>query len=193
MGRGESKLKRHERYMGSKKSDKSDLIPGEETLVSMGNSPLVTKHDGKYLFKGYVSDYTKKIDTESNEYKRELREFNVKASFTTNGGVQVKAGPLYSRAKKFKDIDSFERETNRRIDSIVNYANETARKRLAGEITQIHALNIESYMKNHTKSDGYKKARGLLEDEIRDARIKAAAGEDMKRRLAASLENRRKR
>ena len=196
MGRGESKLKRRERYPRGKekKADEGNLNPGDNVIAAAGpkKRPILVENDGKYQLKIAIPESAKKIDTQSSEYKRALREYNVRAAFNNDGSVQVKNGGLYSRSKKFKDINAFEKDVNEKIDSLTNYYNKVANNRQEGYIPQVQVDSIKNIVRSNPSGQAIGGIQKMISSEIMSYRIQAAAGEDMKRRLKFLIDEHRK-
>lgn len=196
MGRGESKLKRRERYLRGKekKVDEGTLNPGDNVIAAAGpkKRPILVENDGKYQLKIAIPESAKKIDTQSSEYKRALREYNVRAAFNSDGSVQVKNGGLYSRSKKFKDINAFEKDVNEKIDSLTNYYNKVVNNRQKGYVPQVQVDSIKNIVRSNPSGQAIGKIQKMISSEIMSYRTQAAAGEDMKRRLKFLIDEHRK-
>lgn len=152
------------------------------------NETLVTEKDGEYRYQGYTPEYSKKIDTADPEYKRVLRDNNVKVKFTASGEAVVSKGGLFSRGKTFKTIDAFQTEANRRLDAIAERGRSEFDRVKSGRMVQIEAENLKSYAKDHTISDTKGHYEKQASASMKSARIQQEAALDMKRRLATVVD-----
>ncbi len=153
---------------------------------------FVTRDGDEYKFSKAVPTDGKRIDTASAEYKAALRDYNIKAQFHENGKVTVLKGGLFNRKKEFSSVDSFVSESNRRIDSLVERSRAEQRRYKQGRLTQLEAENIKSTVQKKTVSDAANWAKKMIVNNMRSARIRAEAGEDMKRRLAEMVRKKRR-
>lgn len=154
--------------------------------------PILVENDGKYQLKIAIPESAKKIDTQSSEYKRALREYNVRAAFNSDGSVQVKNGGLYSRSKKFKDINAFEKDVNEKIDRLTDYYNKVADNRRKGYVPQVQVDSIKNIVRSNPSGQAIGKIQKMISSETMSYRVQAAAGEDMKRRLKFLIDEHRK-
>ena len=174
-------------------NSQTQLANGEETYVKLPPSALykdgqiiVAKDaDGRYIYKVGFEKSTGAIDKNSTEYKRALRDYNVKAQFNADGSVTVTKGGLYSQKRKFKSVDAFQKETETRIDKYIDYYKKQEQATSQGRISQIQAENLKSSLKNsasyHSPLQQFGKS---LTKDMESSRIQQTAAQDMKTRLA---------
>lgn len=153
------------------------------------NEALVTQVDGEYRYQGYIPEYNKKIDTSDPEYRRALRDNNVKVKFTANGEAVVSKGGLFSRGKTFKTIDAFQQEANRRLDTQAERGRSEVSRIQSGRMVQIEAENLKSFARDHVIGDTKRHYENQATAAMKSARIQQEAALDMKRRLATVVEN----
>lgn len=178
----------------------STINPGEESYVRFpptllhpeGQPIVVTNGSGEYIYKGGFDKSDKAIDTGSAEYKRALRDYNIKAAFNADGSVSVTKGGLYSQKRTFKTIDAFQADANKRIDNLVAYHDRQAENTRRGVISQLQAENFKPIVRNNISSMAIKEMSKQLENDLLTARTNAAAGRDMKARLSNAIEKRKK-
>lgn len=174
-------------------NSQTQLANGEEAYVKLPPSALykdgqiiVTKDaDGGYIYKVGGEKSTGAIDKNSTEYKRALRDYNVKAQFNADGSVTVTKGGLYNQKRKFKSVDAFQKETETRIDKYIDYYKKQEQATSQGRISQIQAENLKSSLKNsasyHSPLQQFGKS---LTKDMESSRIQQTAAQDMKTRLA---------
>ena len=162
-------------------------------LNGSGERVVTLTNDGDYIYSRSIPSVSDtRIDTNSADYKRALRDFNVKAQFNADGSVQVSNGGLFSRKQKFKTTSDFQKEANKRIDNRIDYWKSEESRIKSGRLTQIEAENIKSKVRNESKSMAIKDINNSFKQQIAQARTYSAAGDDMKRRLSAAINNARK-
>ena len=139
--------------------------------------------------------YDGRVDETSDTYKNELRSDNVKASFKSDGTVEVANGGLFSRKKKFKNVDAFQSEVNKKLDAKINYYNTSSESIEKGFLPygQLAAENYANLIKSRTLSDATKQIRKDMEGYIKTNKTKSAAAQDMKERLSKLVDDYRKR
>lgn len=172
----------------------SDFASFSPTALNSSRERVITlTNDGDYIYSRTIPNFNDtRIDTNSSEYKRALREFNIKAQFNADGSVSVANGGLFSRKQKFKNTSDFQKEANKRIDSRINYWKSEESRVKSGKLTQIEAESIKSTVRNKSKSMAIKDINNAFKEQITQARTYSAAGEDMKRRLSNAISNTRK-
>lgn len=179
---------------GSDGSGGSDFASFSPTALNGSRERVITlTNGGDYFYSRAIPNFNDiRIDTNSSEYKRALRDFNVKAQFNADGSVSVANGGLFSRKQKFKNTSDFQKEANKRIDSRVNYWKSEENRVKSGKLTQIEAESIKSTIKNKSKSMAIKDINKSFKEQITQARTYSEAGEDIKRRLSIAISNSRK-
>lgn len=172
----------------------SDFASFSPTALDSSRERVITlTNNGDYIYSRAIPNFNDiRIDTNSSEYKRALRDFNVKAQFNADGTVSVANGGLFSRKQKFNNTSDFQKEVNKRIDSRVDYWKSEEKRVKSGKLTQIEAENIKSTIKNKSKSMAIKDINKSFKEQIAQARTYSEAGEDMKRRLSNAISNSRK-
>lgn len=172
----------------------TDFVSFPPTSLTKQRQRVITlTDDGNYIYSRAIPNFSEsKIDTNSREYKRALRDFNVKAQFNADGSVSVANGGLFSRKQKFKNINDFQKEANKRIDNQVNRWKSEENRVKSGRLTQIEAENIRLTVRNNTPSMAIKAIHKGFEEQITISKTYIKAGEDMKRRLDRVVNNARK-
>ena len=85
------------------------------SLNKEGKVMIIEDADGNYVYKGFVGDYNKKIDTNSIEYKRALNSVNVKAKFKADGSVDL----LDKNNVPIQNIPNVSEVTEKSVDTTV--------------------------------------------------------------------------
>ena len=162
-------------------------------LNKQGERVVTLTDDGSYIYSRAMPNFSDTtIDTNSLEYKRALRDYNVKAQFNADGSVYVTKGGLFSRKQKFKNINDFQNEANKRIDTQVNRWKSEESRVKSGRLTQIEAEHIRLTVRNNTPSMAIKNINKGFKEQITTSRTHIKAGEDMKRRLKRAINNAKK-
>lgn len=202
MGRGSSKVGN-----SGKSNNENANLPANETPFAVFypstqtpkghiDNVLVTETtDGRYLYKGFIpSPNSIKVDKNSAEYKRAVREYNIKASFKADGSVEVQKGGLFSRKKSFKSVDAFENECNSRLDKSIKYYQDSLDRRAKGEMSEIEAINFRTKIARTSSSATSRRATG---NEFAKGMIypktQIAAAQNSKAKLAITIDNAKKR
>lgn len=169
----------------------SDFASFSPTALNSSRERVITlTNDGDYFYSRAIPNFNDiRIDTNSSEYKRALRDFNVKAQFNADGSISVANGGLFSRKQKFKNTSDFQKEVDKRIDSRINYWKSEENRVKSGKLTQIEAESIKSTVRNKSKSMAIKDINNAFKEQITQARTYSEAGEDMKRRLSNAISN----
>lgn len=172
----------------------TDFVSFAPTALSNQRERVITlTENGDYIYTRAIPNFDDtKIDTNSAEYKRAIRDFNVKAQFNSDGTVSVGNGGLYSRKQKFKNSNDFQTETNKRIDNRLKYWETEESRVKSGRLTQLEAENIKSAVKGKSKSMAIKEINNNFKEQITETRTYIAAGEDMKRRLSTAISKAKK-
>lgn len=171
-----------------------DFVSFPPTALNKQGERVVTlTDDGSYIYSRPIPNFSNStIDTNSPEYKRALRDYNVKAQFYADGSVSVSKGGLFSRKQKFKNINDFQNEANKRIDNQVNRWKSEENRVKSGRLTQIEAENIRLTVRNKSSAIALKDIHKGFKEQITTSRTYIKAGEDMKRRLKRAINNARK-
>lgn len=185
---------------GSKGGGGGSAIQGKDfasfpptPLNKQGERVVTLTDDGDYIYSRAIPNFSDTtIDTNSLEYKRALRDYNVKAQFNADGSVSVAKGGLFSRKQKFKNINDFQNEADKRIDTQVNRWKSEENRVKSGRLTQIEAESIRLTVRNNTPSMAIKNINKGFKEQITTSRTYAKAGEDMKRRLKRVISNAKK-
>lgn len=181
------------RYRKSGGGGGGQLASGEESYVRLSPTSLhkngqvvVAKDaDGRYIYKVGFEKPTAAIDKNSTEYKRALRDYNVKAQFNSDGSVTVAKGGMYSKKRKFGSVDAFQKETNSRIDRAVEYYRQQEQATSQGRISQIQAESLKSSLRSAASYHSALQQFGKeMTRDMQSSRIQQEAGKDMKSRLA---------
>lgn len=164
------------------------------TALSDQRERVITlTENGDYIYSRKIPNFDDvKIDTSSAEYKRALRDFNVKAQFNADGSVSVASGGLFSQKQKFKNTGDFQKETYKRIDNNISYWKSEENRVKSGKLTQLEAENIKSTVKGKSKSMAIKEINNGFKEQIAQAKTYTAAGDDMKRRLSVAINKAKK-
>lgn len=192
-------------YRAQRKANNSEplggakLKSGEESYVIMpptklnktGKTVVAKTENDEYIYKVNWDKSEKKIDKTSTEYQRALRDYNVKATFNSDGTVSVTKGGIFSRKVKFKTISAFEKEVNKRLDGYKNYYDNSAKLTKSGRISQLKAEVLKGYIRNDTPN-ALKKFNKEMQDSLLSARTRSAAAQDMKERLYAVIDKAKK-
>lgn len=152
-----------------------------------GEVVIAQNSDGDYIFKRYFNKETPKVDTDSSEYKQALQQYNVKASFKTDGSVVVTKGGLYQRKATFKSKEAFMKETESRIDKRKSLYQSQLDYAKSGKISQLKAENFKSTLRNNEQSTALKSMKRSMEDSLKTYATNIAAGDDMKQRLRSAV------
>ena len=162
-------------------------------LNKQGERVVTLTDDGDYIYSRAIPNFSDTtIDTNSLEYKRALRDYNVKAQFNADGSVTVAKGGLFSRKQKFKSINDFQNEADKRIDTQVNRWKSEENRVKSGRLTQLEAEKIRLTVRNNTPSMALKDIHKGFKEQIATSRTYVKAGEDMKRRLKRVINNAKK-
>lgn len=200
MGRGGSRINGvwvSNKYIGrdknGKKYDKRKRESGNEVILREGKTwlnpegkPVVTKNKkGEYIYLPYFKKSDKKFDKESNEYKRSLKEYNIKAGVHKDGRVTVTKGGIYSRKQTFKSADAFKKDANKKLDKQIKYNEHMMNKLKNGVLTygDLDVSSIKSAIRNKTNLKDINKS---LSERYEYHRMQVEAAKDMKRRLNQS-------
>lgn len=172
----------------------TDFVSFAPTALSEQRERVITlAENGDYIYSRKIPNFDDvKIDTSSAEYKRALRDFNVKAQFNADGSVSVASGGLFSRKQKFKNTGDFQKETYKRIDNNISYWKSEENRVKSGKLTQLEAENIKSTVKGKSKSMAIKEINNGFKEQITQAKTYTAAGDDMKRRLSVAISKAKK-
>lgn len=159
------------------------------SLNKEGKVMIIEDADGNYVYKGFVGDYNKKIDTNSIEYKRALNSVNVKAKFKADGSVEVVKGGLYSRKRTFKNVDELQKDANNKIDSLIQYEEKRINNTKQGILVlgEVHADNIKTMLRKNVLADAEKKIQEDLQGIIKTSKTNIDAYQNMKNRLNAFI------
>ena len=153
---------------------------------SQGVGKFLTGNDSEgYKYSGHIPEtyFNKAIDKSSNDYKRALRENNVKYQIHSDGSVSVEKGGLYNRKRTFKSEKEFRNETNKRIDSNIAFEKKQMDATKSGRMSQIAAENVKSVFRNNPISQAAKKIEKERGENIYRNRTRIAAAESMKARF----------
>ena len=146
---------------------------------------LVGNDSSGYQYTGYIPEtyFNKQVDTQSNDYKRALRENNVKYQIHSDGSVTVVKGGLYDRKRTFKSEKDFRNETNKRIDANIAFEKKQMDATKSGLMPQIAADYVKTVFNNNPVSQATKIIEKERGDNIYRNRTRIAAAESMKRRF----------
>ena len=153
---------------------------------SHGIGKFLTGNDSEgYKYSGHIPEtyFNKAIDKSSDDYKRALRENNVKYQIHSDGSVMVAKGGLYNRKRTFKSEKEFRNETNKRIDANIAFEKKQMDATKSGRMSQIAAENVKSVFRNNPISQAAKKIEKERGDNIYRNRTRIAAAESMKERF----------
>lgn len=171
----------------------TDFVSFSPTAGNKNGERVVTMTaNDEYQYSRQIPSFDSKIDTSSQDYRRALSDYNVKAKFNENGTVSVSSGGLFSRKQTFNSIDSFHKEANSRIDKQKKYWDEQESRIKSGKLTQIEAENIKTTVRNNSKSMAIKKINDGFKERIMEARTYSQAGTDMKQRLSNAVDKAKK-
>lgn len=196
-GRGSSSGKEAGR---ARDNEKAALRSGETVYATFEPSRTVKEGDtynigvaktanGDYRYTGYIpSSDSVKIDKNSAEYKRELRNYNVNAQFKADGTVEVTKGGLFTKKRTFKTIDSFEKETSAKLNGSMDYWQKTLDRRAEGYIAEATAQKWKTEMSRTFASPTAKrKYQSEIVDGMKYPKMRISAAQDMKSRLAVAI------
>ena len=172
--------------MGRGKSKAGGGSSGGNNKNYSGIGKFLTGNDSEgYKYSGHIPDtyFNKAIDKSSNDYKRALRENNVKYQIHSDGSVMVAKGGLYNRKRTFKSEKEFRNETNKRIDANITFEKKQMEATKSGRMSQIAAENVKSVFRNNPISQAAKKIEKERGDDIYRNRTRIAAAESMKKRF----------
>ena len=196
-GRGSSSGK-----AGGRASDneKAALRSGETVYATFEPSRTVKEGDtynigvaktanGDYRYTGHIpSSDSVKIDKNSAEYKRELRNYNVNAKFKADGTVEVTKGGLFTKKRTFKTIDAFEKETSAKLNGSMDYWQKTLDRSAEGYIAEATAQKWKAEMSRTFASPTTKrKYQSEIINGMKYPKMRIAAAQDMKSRLAVAI------
>ena len=138
-----------------------------------------------YKYTGNIPEtyFNKKVDTQSNDYKRALRENNVKYQIHSDGSVMVAKGGLYDRKRTFKSEKDFRNETNKRIDANIAFEKKQMDATKSGRMSQIAADHVKTVFNNNPVSQAARIIEKERGDNIYRNRTRIAAAESMKTRF----------
>lgn len=173
----------------------SDFISFAPTALNKGKERVVTLADnGDYIYSRSIPSFDDiNVDTNSQGYKRALRDYNIKAKFNENGTVTVTSGGLYSRKQTFKNTDAFSDDATKRIDNLKSYWSGQEQRIRSGVLTQLEAESIKSTVIKSSKSMAIKSINSGFKERISSAMNYTAAADDMKRRLNNAISKAKKR
>ena len=131
----------------------SDFASFSPTALNSSRERVITlTNDGDYIYSRAIPNFNDiRIDTNSSEYKRALRDFNVKAQFNADGSVSVANGGLFSRKQKFKNTSDFQKEADKRIDSRINYWKAVESRVKSGKLTQRNKSRKQEHIQRQEK------------------------------------------
>lgn len=180
-------------YISKSANNKSSrLKDNEQAYVSRpeNNEPLIAvDSEGRYRYLyGFIQDH-EPVDKNSAEYRRALSDYNVKVKFNSDGSVTVAKGGIYNKKRQFNSIDTFQKETNTKIDKYIDYYKKQEQSSRNGYTTQIEAEALKSNLREttyHTAIDNFTKG---LRKEQHQNKIEYTAAQDMKSRLSVVCDN----
>lgn len=171
------------------------FYPSTQTPEGHIDNVLITETtDGRYLYKGsFPSPDSIKVDKSSTEYRRAAKDYNIKASFKSDGSVEVQKDGIFSRKKTFKSIDAFEKECNSRIDASIKYHQDSLGRRAKGEMSQIEAINFRTQIARTSSTATSRRAAGnQFAKEMVYQKTQIAAAQDSKAKLAVIVSKAKK-
>lgn len=196
-GRGSTSGKR---TGGASDNEKAALRSGETVYATFEPSRTVKEGDtynigvaktanGDYRYTGHIpSSDSVKIDKNSAEYKRELRNYNVNVQFKADGTVEVTKGGLFTKKRTFKTIDAFEKETSAKLNGSMDYWQKTLDRRAKGYIAEATAQKWKAEMSRTFASPTTKrKYQSEIINGMKYPKMRIAAAQDMKSRLAVAI------
>lgn len=181
----------------NKTPSNNGLKPGESPFISFPPTPLKPEgepiiartEDGGYRYMGHIPAWDDiKVDTDSQAYKRAVRDYNVKAVMNSNGEITVKRGGLYARDKTYKNVDAFEKDVKKRIDSSSSFDVSAREGIQQGRISQISAEYFRGVVKNNTSSMAIKKMGESIRQSMADTKARLDVAEKAKRKLGQMVE-----
>lgn len=185
---------------GASDNEKATLRSGETVYATFEPSRTVKEGDtynigvaktanGDYRYTGHIpSSDSVKIDKNSAEYKRELRNYNVNAQFKADGTVEVTKGGLFTKKRTFKTIDAFEKETSAKLNGSMDYWQKTLDRRAKGYIAEATAQKWKAEMSRTFASPTTKrKYQSEIINGMKYPKMRIAAAQDMKSRLAVAI------
>ena len=160
-----------------------------------GNIVIVKDSQGRYKMVDGTYSFNGRIDESSSEYKTALQSDNVKAKFMTDGTIEVTKGGLFNRKAKFKSVDAFQKEVNKRLDGKIDYYNKSAESVKNGYLPfgELSADKYKNLFKTRTTTDARREIRNDLEKTVKTYKTNSAAAQDMKSRLSKLCDDYRKR
>lgn len=174
------------------KASSGGLRAGESPFVSFPPTPLKPEGepiiartaDGGYRYMGHIPSWDSiKVDTDSQAYKRAQRDYNVKAVVNSNGEITVKRGGLYARDKTYKNVDAFEKDVKKRIDSSSSFDVSHRESIEQGRISQISAEYYRGIVRNNTSSMAIKKIGESLRQDMSDSKARLDVAEKARRKV----------
>lgn len=173
------------------------FTPSTQTPEGSSSNLIVVKNkDGQYIFKGYIPPAsTIKIDQTSPEYQRTLRDYNVHAIFNSDGTVDVTKGGLFTKKRKFKSIDAFEKEVSTRLDGSAKFWQSSIDRIEQGIITQLDAEHIKSTInrqKMYATATTRKQFGTEISKSMKYPKMRVTAAQQMKARISVVVDEARK-
>lgn len=192
MGRGTSKANGGGGGGGLSKGEEAYVSLPPNSLNRNGQVIVAKTSDDRYIYKGGFDKNDYRVDKNSAEYKRALRDYNVNAKFHSDGSVTVTKGGLYNRKKNFKSVDDFHKESEKRLNESINYNKIKVADTKKGYIPQIQAENIKSIVRNNSTAQAMQKIGKEMQESINYSNVRIAAAQDMKQRLNVAVSKTKK-
>lgn len=173
-------------------SELGDVRAGEKSYVSLpptrlhpeGEPVIVETSDGSYRYTGQAPQWTRmRVDRSSDEYKRAIREYNIRFTTHADGTVTAQKGGLYQREKKYKSMRDFRRDAEKRINSRGSYDWNDFNSRAHGNVTQIEAESFRTIVRNNSSSMAIKKIKREIDSRMQTAYTRYTALQDAIERI----------
>lgn len=192
MGRGRSKAGGATGTTNSKGSSGGRLRSGETAYVSFSptklhpeGEPIIAKTaDDSYRYMGKIPEWDDiNVDKTSADYNRAKKDYDLTATFTPNGEVIVKKGGLYSRGKKFENINAFKKDAIQRIEAREKYDLADKNSLINGRISQIQAESYRKIVRENSSSMAIKKMNDDIKDNMQAVKARLEVAEFVKSRI----------
>lgn len=191
------KVRNEKVVLGEGETPFATFIPSTEVPEGdIFNIAVVKNKDGQYIFKGYIPPAsTIKIDQTSQEYQKTLRDYNVHAKFNSDGTVDVTKGGLFTKKRKFKSIDAFEKEATAKLDGSAAFWQKHIDITEKGIISQLDAEHIKSTInrqKMYATATTRKQFGTEISKSMKYPKMRVTAAQQMKARISVVVDEARK-